>query len=298
MTRHTRDLLFAFTPAVLIAVAGSRSQIKFIKPAPPFYAGDHNRIAPEGAYYAYAQKYRAILARDRSSWTRLSAGSIGNLSPANPGSGVEAGFVRRHRQRAGAQVDARSAACLRAALDALPRQRQAHQPRACAARQCTVRRTATRALAMELLEANQLTQPPPEPYRSPGCRRWTRCWRRLGLLCYCSPRSHHGPAADRAPGVQPMASTKPGATRATCPTFRALCCPRGVRLVARMPDQMVLLASGGQSDREGRSASGAPCLSCCARQAESTAATFVRAPGRVPRPRDADFPLSAEAQRC
>jgi hypothetical protein len=35
MTRQTRDLLFAFTPAVLIAAAGLVFAFKFIKPAPP-----------------------------------------------------------------------------------------------------------------------------------------------------------------------------------------------------------------------------------------------------------------------
>lgn len=72
-------MLFALTPAALIAIAALAFAFKFVRPAPPdtlvMTTG-----APEGAYHAYAQKYRAILARDQVKLDlRLSAGSMENL---------------------------------------------------------------------------------------------------------------------------------------------------------------------------------------------------------------------------
>jgi len=89
------ELLWIFGPAVLLAAIALFITYQFVDPAPP------ERIAiatggPNGAYYAYAQRYRDILARDGVTLDILQTnGSLENLELLrSPEAGVDVAFVQ------------------------------------------------------------------------------------------------------------------------------------------------------------------------------------------------------------
>jgi len=306
MTRHTRDLLFAFTPAVLIAVAGLAFAVKFIKPAPP----DTLVIttgAPEGAYYAYAQKYRAILARDRVKLElRLSAGSIENLARlANPDGGVDVGFVQ------GGTGNAERAPGL-VSLGSLyyeplwifyraPRELSSLR----ALRGMTIatgaENSGTRALATELLEANQLTQPPTRTVALAGLQAVDALLEGKveAALLIAAPDSIMVQRLIKAPGVRLMSLDEAEAYTRRLPYLSRIVLPKGVfDLVARIPDHdVVLLASTANLIvKEDLHPALAYLLLRTAAEVHGQPHLFEHQ-GEFPAPRDADFPPSAEAQR-
>ncbi len=82
-TQHNEsraDFLRIYGPAVLLAVVAFLVAYQFVAPAPP------NRIVmatgePGGAYYAFGEKYREILARDKVEVeVRATAGSAENIT--------------------------------------------------------------------------------------------------------------------------------------------------------------------------------------------------------------------------
>jgi len=79
LDRFNREYLTTFGPALLIAIIGFWVAYQFVQPAPP------TRIVittgrEDGAYYAFAQQYRDILARDHITLEiRTSAGSVENI---------------------------------------------------------------------------------------------------------------------------------------------------------------------------------------------------------------------------
>ena len=89
------DLLLALGPALVLIAVAFWIAIKFVQPAPPrqltIVTGSET-----GAYHAFAQRYRDILARDGVTLhIRTSAGSLENLALLmNPDSGVEVGFAQ------------------------------------------------------------------------------------------------------------------------------------------------------------------------------------------------------------
>lgn len=89
------ELLWIFGPAVLLAGIALFIAYQFVDPAPP------KRIAiatggPNGAYYAYAERYRDILARDGVTLDILQTdGSVENIELLEtPESGVDVAFVQ------------------------------------------------------------------------------------------------------------------------------------------------------------------------------------------------------------
>lgn len=91
---HT-DLLWIYVPAVLIGCAALIITYQFVDPAPP------SRIAiasggPDGAYYAYAQRYRDILARDGVTLDVVQTeGSLQNIELLeSPDADVHVAFVQ------------------------------------------------------------------------------------------------------------------------------------------------------------------------------------------------------------
>jgi TRAP transporter TAXI family solute receptor len=90
-----RDSLSVALPALLLLLAGMLVAYQFVDPAPParlvMAAG-----AEGGAYYAHAQRYRALLAREGVELTVLAtAGSVENLQRLRAGSdGVQVAFVQ------------------------------------------------------------------------------------------------------------------------------------------------------------------------------------------------------------
>jgi len=94
-TISLRELLVVVLPALLILALGFYAASRFIKPAPP------NRIvmstgADSGAYYAFAKRYAAILARDGVTLeVRTSQGSVDNLAQLSDwNSDVEVALVQ------------------------------------------------------------------------------------------------------------------------------------------------------------------------------------------------------------
>jgi TRAP transporter TAXI family solute receptor len=90
-----KDLLLALGPALVLIALAFWVAFKFVQPAPPrqltIVTG-----AEGGAYYAFAQRYRDILARHGVTLDiRTSAGSLENLALLmNPDSAVAVGFVQ------------------------------------------------------------------------------------------------------------------------------------------------------------------------------------------------------------
>ena len=78
--RGFKDRLGIFGPGILITILGFIVAYQFVEPAPPrkisIGTGDKS-----GAYYALAQRYREILARDGVTLEiRSTAGSVENIN--------------------------------------------------------------------------------------------------------------------------------------------------------------------------------------------------------------------------
>ena len=89
------EFLWIYGPAVALALVALFITYQFVDPAPP------SRITiatggPNGAYYAYAQRYREILAREGVTLEVLeTAGSVENIELLeSPEAGVQVGFVQ------------------------------------------------------------------------------------------------------------------------------------------------------------------------------------------------------------
>jgi TRAP transporter TAXI family solute receptor len=95
LANSPRDLLLTFGPALVLIALAFWVAFKFVQPAPP----RHLTIvtgSESGAYYAFAQRYREILARHGVTLDiRTSAGSLENLAlMMNADSGIEVGFAQ------------------------------------------------------------------------------------------------------------------------------------------------------------------------------------------------------------
>jgi TRAP-type uncharacterized transport system substrate-binding protein len=306
MTRHTRDLLFALTPAVLIAVAAVWFAVKFFRPAPPgtivITTG-----APEGAYHAFAQKYRAILARDEVKLElRMSAGSLENLQRLRDSAGAESvGFVQGgtgNAERAPGLVSLGS--LYYEALWVFYR-----APRALttlrALRGMNIAAGAdnsgTQALAMHLLEANEMTQPPTTVVALGGLQAVDALLEgEVGAALFvAAPESLVVQRLIRAPGMRLMSLTEADAYTRRFPYLSRVILPKGVfDLVTSIPPQDVtLLASTANLVvKEDLHPALAYLLLRTAGEVHNKPGLFEHQ-NEFPAPRDADFPLSAEAQR-
>ncbi|QEL66137.1 hypothetical protein OTERR_26610 [Oryzomicrobium terrae] len=102
-----RDLIATFWPWVLLVLAGFAIAFQYVKPAPPrhvvFAAG-----AESGAYYGFAKRYAAILARNGISVeVQTSNGSADNLARLlNPDDPAKIAFVQGGIQPAPGNVTA------------------------------------------------------------------------------------------------------------------------------------------------------------------------------------------------
>jgi uncharacterized protein len=107
--RSFKDRLGIFGPAILITILGFIAAYPFVQPAPPrkitIGTGD-----PSGAYYAFAQRYRELLAKEGITLEiRSTAGSVENvkLLEAKEG-GVDIAFVQGGIGDPAAQPELRS----------------------------------------------------------------------------------------------------------------------------------------------------------------------------------------------
>ncbi len=87
------EKIWVFGPALAIVAVGFAVAGKFVQPAPP----DTLTIAtggPEGAYYAFAERYKAVLAREGVTLEiKATSGSVQNLSLLESGE-VDAAFMQ------------------------------------------------------------------------------------------------------------------------------------------------------------------------------------------------------------
>src|SRR6185437_12988349 len=93
--RSLKDILVAFAPTLLFAIAVFVLAYKYVDPAPP----KHFVISSgtdEGNYQAYAKQYQAIMKKDGVDLEiHQTSGGIENLHLLrDPRSGVQAGFVQ------------------------------------------------------------------------------------------------------------------------------------------------------------------------------------------------------------
>jgi len=306
MTRNTRDLLFALTPAVLIAIAAIAFAFKFIRPAPP----DTLVIttgAPDGAYYAYAQKYRAILARDRVKLElRLSAGSVENLARlADPKGAVDVGFVQGGTGNAERMPGLVSLGSLYYEplwiFYRAPRELTTLRGLRGMTIAVGAENSGTSALALELLEANQMRQPPTQIVALGGLQAADALVEgTVGAgLFVAAPDSIVVQRLIKAPGIRLMSLDEADAYTRRLPYLSRVVLPKGVfDLVERVPDHdVVLLASTANLIvKQDLHPALAYLLLRAANEVHSEPRWFERR-GEFPAPRDADFPLSTEAQR-
>jgi hypothetical protein len=107
--RSLKDRLGIFGPAIIIAILGFIVAYPFVEPAPPrkitIGTGD-----PSGAYYAFAQRYREILAREGITLEiRSTAGSVENIKLLEAKEGeVDIAFVQGGIGDPAAQPELRS----------------------------------------------------------------------------------------------------------------------------------------------------------------------------------------------
>lgn len=93
--RTPKEYLKYFAPAIFLTLVGFIVAYQFVSPAPP----RNITIATgqsEGAYYAFGQEYRRILARDRVELTvKQTSGSVENLQlMLKPESSIDVAFVQ------------------------------------------------------------------------------------------------------------------------------------------------------------------------------------------------------------
>jgi TRAP transporter TAXI family solute receptor len=90
-----RDLAATALPALLVVAAAFWLAYQFVKPAPPSTVV-MSTGGPGGAYQAFGERYRALLARERITLDLLpSSGSVENLARlADPGSGVSVALIQ------------------------------------------------------------------------------------------------------------------------------------------------------------------------------------------------------------
>ena len=111
--RSVRDYLAIGIPALAVLAAGFLFAFKFVEPPPPdrivIAAGDKS-----GAYYAFAERYRAILAEQGVELVvRETSGSVENITLLDDAaSGVDIGFVQGGTGDATASPDLMSLASL------------------------------------------------------------------------------------------------------------------------------------------------------------------------------------------
>jgi TRAP transporter TAXI family solute receptor len=157
-----------FGPAIVLTLAGFVLAYQFVEPAPPRSLTIATGGA-DGAYFAFAQRYREILARDGISLEIAeTSGSVENLGLLQSGqagqAGPEVAFVQGGTSDGAQTEDLRSLASLyfeplwiftrgAATLERLPR---------LAGRRLAIgaEGSGTRAVALQLLADNDLARPP------------------------------------------------------------------------------------------------------------------------------------------
>jgi TRAP transporter TAXI family solute receptor len=299
-------MLFAVTPAALIAIAALAFAFKFVRPAPPdtlvMTTG-----TPEGAYHAYAQKYRAILARDQVKLDlRLSAGSMENLKRLADEQGqYDVGFIQ------GGAGDAQRAPTL-ASLGSLyyepvwifyraPRELTSLKRLRGMKIAVGAPDSGTNALALPLLEANEMTDLPTRLMPLGGLQAVDALMEGSvdAAMVVAAMDSLVVQRLYKIPALRLMSLDEADAYTRRFPFLSRVVLPKGAfDLLGPTPrtDVVLLASTANLVVKEDLHPALAYLLLRAATEINGRPGMF-EARGEFPAPRDTDFPLSAEARR-
>lgn len=301
-----RDLIIAIAPLALIAIAAFWIAYQFVRPAPPA-ALAMTTGTEGGAYRAFAERYREILARDGITLElRPSSGSIENLRHlADESSGVDVGFVQ---SGSGTPSDAPGLVSLgslyyeplwvfyrgKAVLDRLSQlkgRRVAIGPEG----------SGTRKLALQLLSANDAEQQP-TTLLDLGMAAAAKALQKREIdaaFIIAGPDSPVVQELLRAEGVRLMSFSQATAYTRLFPFLSSVVLPQGaIDLARNIPgrDTTLLSPTANLVAREDLHPALMSLLIQAATEVHGHAGLFQRA-GEFPAPVAADFPLSEEAKR-
>ena len=300
-----RDFWGTAAPAALIVAAAFAVAYLFVKPAPP------RRLtiavaADEGGAAWYAKRYQKILARDGITLEiRQSSGSLASVRLlADPASGVDAAFVQSGTDAKGSEGRVVSLGALSyVPLWVFYRGPQLDELPALAGRRIAVGapESGTRSLATTLLSASGADKPPTqilELDREASIAKLERG--EIDAAFVVSPAE--APLVKRVaaePGIRLLDFSRGDAYARRFPYLRKLTLPRGVfDLASDVPDHDVTLVSATENLLASTSLH--PALAYLLLRAATEvheSAGILDDAGEFPAPREAGFPISAEAQR-
>jgi TRAP transporter TAXI family solute receptor len=301
-----RELIIAIAPLALITIAAFWIAYQFVKPAPPKRLA-MTTGAEGGAYRAFAERYREILARDGIDLeVRPSSGSIENLRRLeDKNSGVDVGFVQSGSRADGDAVGLVSLGSLyyeplwvfyrnKVALDRLSQlqgKRVSIGPEG----------SGTRRLALQLLAANDAAAQPTILLDHGMSDAAAALQRREidALFLIAGPDSEVVQRLLRAEGVRLMNFNQAMAYTRLFPFLSSVVLPQGaVDLARNIPARNTTLLSPTAHlvAREDLHPALVILLIQAATEVHGHAGLFQRA-GEFPAPVAADFAVSGEARR-
>jgi TRAP transporter TAXI family solute receptor len=301
-----RELIIAIVPLALIAIAAFWIAYQFVKPAPPKRLA-MTTGAEGGAYRAFAERYREILARNGIDLElRPSSGSIENLRRLeDKNSGVDVGFVQSGSRAAGDTAGLVSLGSLyyeplwvfyrdKVALNRLSQlqgKRVSIGPEG----------SGIRRLALQLLAANDAAKQPTILLDHGMSDAAAALQRREidALFIIAGPDSEVVQKLLRAEGVRLMNFSQAMAYTRLFPFLSSVVLPHGaVDLARNIPAQATTLLSPTAHlvAREDLHPALVILLIQAATEVHGHAGLFQRA-GEFPAPVATDFPLSEEARR-
>lgn len=300
------DLILVIVPLALIVIAAFWIAFQFVKPAPPKTL-TMTTGAEGGAYRAFAERYREILARNDIDLKLLpSSGSIENLSRlADENSGADVGFVQSGSRTAGDTTGLMSLGSLyyeplwvfyrdKVALDRLSQlqgKRVSIGPEG----------SGIRKLALQLLAANEATQQPTILLDLGMAEAAAALQRREidALFVIAGPDSAVVQKLLRTDGVRLMNFSQAMAYTRLFPFLSSVVLPHGaIDLARNIPAQDTTLLSpmANLVARDTLHPALVILLVQAATEVHSHAGLFQRV-GEFPAPTATDFPLSEEARR-
>ena len=301
-----RDLILVIVPLALIAIAAFWIAYQFVRPAPPKTL-TMTTGAEGGAYRAFAERYRAILARNDIDLKLLpSSGSIENLRRLeDENSGVDVGFVQSGSRAGGDATGLVSLGSLyyeplwvfyrdKVALDRLSQlqgKRVSIGPEG----------SGIRKLALQLLAANAATQQPTILLDLGMADAAAALQRREidALFIIAGPDSVVVQKLLRTDGVRLMNFSQALAYTRLFPFLSSVVVPHGaIDLARNIParDTTLLSPTADLVARETLHPALMILLIQAATEVHGHAGLFQR-PGEFPAPTATDFPLSDEARR-
>ena len=300
-----RELWFTLGLALVIVAGAVALALRFVQPAPPRTLS-MTTGPTDGGYHAFAQRYQAILARDGISVElRTSAGSLENVAHlTDPEADVDVGFLQAGTAFATNAPELVSLGSLYYEplwvfyrgpaiedLDGLRGKRIA----------IGLPYSGVRTLALQLLSVNDAVLPPTELLDLDGNQAAQALAEgRIGAALFVAPAD--SPAVLQlmaTSGVRLLSFARAEAYTRRFPFLTRLVLPRGAVDFARdVPtDDVVLIAPTANllAERDLHPAL-AYLLMRAASELHAEAGMF-NARGEFPSDKNADFPLSAEAQR-